>query len=74
MQHRLIKMSEAFLHHFWLISNRCCTKNLNENLGLRLFWIILYLIATSGISQVLAYSIRSSTEYSSSKQLWFAQL
>jgi len=41
-----------------------CTTNLNEKPGIRLFWTTLQLIATFGISQVLEYSIRSSTKCS----------
>jgi len=42
---------------------------LNEETGVHLFRTTLWLAATSGISRVLEYSIRYSTEYSSSKKL-----
>jgi len=53
--------------------NCCYTTNLNEEPGIRLFWTTLQLIATSGTHRVLEYSIRYSTEYSSSKTARFAQ-
>ena len=44
------------------------TAYLNEEPSVHLFWTTLQSIATSGISRVLEYSIKSSTEYSGSKK------
>ena len=56
---------EALLTLFWRIPNSCCTTTLNEETGVRSFWITPQLIAIfSRISLVFKYSIRSSIDYS----------
>ena len=67
----ILQVSTMLIKNFWSISSIISTWNRsNEEPGFRFFWTTHQrTLSTSGISRVLEYSIRSSTEYSSSKKL-----